>query len=198
MIHVLQSSASQEVLFHSEGNQPEGRAALQWIWHSIHTAFSKPSEKKRSCGILWVRNDCWIDFKHNYCLDSESFFQEPLLLYSIATARPLVWLTYCESEKTWFYLCMKNILKVLELYVFVFVFCFYLGERSTLPLLAQLWNLVVVIIVLFLVVLNVCHGIDRHYTLPCLCRCRGKSGGHPGQQDVHLPPLLECSWSASI
>ncbi|XP_069369199.1 solute carrier family 41 member 1-like isoform X5 [Paralichthys olivaceus] len=31
-----------------------------------------------------------------------------------------------------------------------------------------------------------------------ISRCRGKSGGHPGQQDVHLPPLLGCSWIPSV
>lgn len=29
-------------------------------------------------------------------------------------------------------------------------------------------------------------------------RCWRESGGHPSQQNVHLSPQLECSWSASI
>lgn len=29
-------------------------------------------------------------------------------------------------------------------------------------------------------------------------RCGREPGGHPSQQNVHLSPLLECSWNTSI
>ena len=62
----------------------------------------------------------------------------------------------------------------------------------------EMWNVKTLEMHLFLVLLNVYNKIDRCCTFLCPCRCRWKSGGHPGQQDVHLPPLLECPWSSSL
>lgn len=86
---------------------------------------------------------------------------------------------------------MNNILKALELTLFSIWGKTNTSPTSTLPRSVQSCKALGWFYYIFF------NRIDWHYTFLHPPRCRGESGGHPGQQNVHLPPLLECSWSSS-
>lgn len=78
--------------------------------------------------------------------------------------------------------------------------CFPVISNTTLSLVfsVESWKAVVLFVLLLLLLLKCQTRSAMLRTCSYPHRCRGKSGGHPGQQDVYLPPLLECSRSSSV
>lgn len=135
--------------FCSAPNEISRREELGYNEHGTTSRLPFPSleRKKESCGTTWVRNNCGIDFKHNYCLDSKSFFRGCLLSYSTVTAQLRVRLL--RHDRT-----MARLLKMVMLWEFheVLEVILVLSQQTHS---VQPWNALIFIIVLFLVSSNV-------------------------------------------